>query len=217
MPVGTQGTVKGLTPEVVRGNRRRDRARQHLSSDAAARAPSGSRRSAACTPSCNGRCRSSPTRGGFQVMSLSILAQAHRAGRHLPLASRRRHARAVAGALDRDPGAARRRHLHAARRMPAAAGDARRDRARDGIVAALGASAPSAPSRARAREGYALFGIVQGGDDIAAAPAKRARAGRYRLPRLRHRRAGGGRAAGRDAQGGRGDRAGAAGGRGRAI
>ena len=42
------------------GDRRRDRARQHLSSDAAGPGPSGSPRSAACTPSCSGRCRSSP-------------------------------------------------------------------------------------------------------------------------------------------------------------
>ena len=51
MPVGTQATVKGLYAGDGARDRRRHRARQHLSSDAAARAPSGSRRSAGCTGS----------------------------------------------------------------------------------------------------------------------------------------------------------------------
>ena len=54
--------------------------------------------------------------------------------------------------------------------------------------------------RSGARAGYALFGIVQGGDDHGAARGKRARAHRHRLRRLRHRRPGGGRAAGGDAR-----------------
>ena len=76
--------------------------------------------------------------GGFQVMSLAGLAQDRGALRHLPLASRRRDGRAVAGARDRDPGPARLRHRHAARRMRQAAGAARGARARHAVVAALG-------------------------------------------------------------------------------
>ena len=76
--------------------------------------------------------------GGFQVMSLAQLRKVERARRDLSLAYRRRQRRAVAGALDRDAASARLRHRDAARRMRAAAGGARRDRARDAAVAALG-------------------------------------------------------------------------------
>ena len=62
--------------------------------------------------------------GGFQVMSLSALRKVDRAGRHLPLASRRRHGRIDAGARHRGADPARLRHRHAARRMRAAAGRA---------------------------------------------------------------------------------------------
>ena len=55
-----------------------------------------------------------------------------------------------------------------------AAGDARRDRARDAAVAALG-GALQARLRERAPAGRALFGIVQGGDDAGVA-RRRARA-----------------------------------------
>ena len=75
-------------------------------------------------------------------------AQGHREGGHLPLAYRRRQGRTVAGALDRGAAAARLRHRDADGRMRAAAGRARRYRARDAAVAALGASAASARSRA---------------------------------------------------------------------
>ena len=106
---------------------------------------------------------------------------------------------------------ARLRHLDAARRMRAAAGRARGDRARDAAVAALGASARKRAFEARAARGYALFGIVQGGDD----PALRVESARaladIGFRRLRHRRAGGRRAAGGDAGDDRGDDAGAAG------
>ena len=49
MPVGTAGTVKAMTPQSVRRDRRRDRARQHLPPDAAAGRRAGRARWAACT------------------------------------------------------------------------------------------------------------------------------------------------------------------------
>ena len=51
MPVGTAGTVKAMYPDQVQGARRRHRARQHLSSDAASRRRARRARSAACTGS----------------------------------------------------------------------------------------------------------------------------------------------------------------------
>ena len=120
--------------------------------------------------------------GGFQVMSLSELRKIERARRHLPLASRRRDGRAVAGARGRDPEPARRRHRHAARRMHQAAGDARRDRARHAAVAALGRALQARVRGARA-PGRALFGIVQGGDDPALRVASARALDRYRLSR----------------------------------
>ena len=128
-------------------DRRRDRARQHLSPDAAARrrAHRGARRPAqvhelaAADPH---RFRRLP--GDVAVRA----AQDRRTRRDVPLASRRRHGRAFARARDRDPGAARRRHFDAARRVPEAARLVRGDRARDAAVAALGRALASAPSRA---------------------------------------------------------------------
>ena len=58
MPVGTAGTVKAMYLDQVRDARRRHHPRQHLSPDAAARAPSAWRGSAACTNSRAGRIRS---------------------------------------------------------------------------------------------------------------------------------------------------------------
>ena len=81
-----------------------------------------------------------------------------------------------------------------------AAGRARRASSARWSCRCAGPSAASAPSRARP-PGRALFGIVQGGDDPALRVRERARAGRHRLPRLRHRRPCGRRAAGRDARG----------------
>ena len=51
MPVGTAGTVKAMTPEQRARDRRRDRARQHLSPDAAAGRRAHRSGSAACTGS----------------------------------------------------------------------------------------------------------------------------------------------------------------------
>ena len=61
MPVGTQATVKGLTPELVRDAGRRDHPRQHLPPRPAARRRTRSPSSAACTGSWTGTARSSPT------------------------------------------------------------------------------------------------------------------------------------------------------------
>ena len=202
--------VKGMLPEAVRASRRRHRARQHLSPDAAARAPSASRRSAACTQFMNWP-HADPDRFRRLPGDVAVRpAQGRGTGRDLPLASRRRHGRALARARDRDPGAARLRHRHAARRMHRAAGAARRARARHAAVAALG-RALQARLRRRRRPARALFGIVQGGDD----PALRLESARalvdIGLSRLCDRRACGRRAAGGDAADDRRGRAGAAG------
>ena len=65
--------------------------------------------------------------------------------------------------------------------------------------------------------GRALFGIVQGGDVADLRDRKRARAGGHGVSRLRHRRACGRRAAGRDARDDRGGDAASAGARSRTI
>ena len=166
-----QATVKALTPEDVRANRRRHRARQHLSPDAAAgrRAHRGSGRPARLhelAAAHSHRLRRLPGHVALGV------AQDRRKGRDVPLASRRRDGGIDARARDRDPDPARRRHHHAARRMRAAAGDARRDRARGEAVAALGGAL-----QARVRDRAAGPGAV------------RDRAGRRRRGIARRKRA----------------------------
>ncbi len=155
--------------------------------------------------------------GGFQVMSLSSLAQADRARRHLPLASRRHHVRALAGARHRDPGAARRRHLDAARRVPEAAGQARGDRARDGSLSLRWAERSRRAFESAQPRGLRAVRHRAGRRRHRAARRERARARRHRLRGLRHRRPRRRRAAGGDAQGGRGDDAGSCRPTGRAI
>ena len=93
--------------------------------------------------------------GGFQVMSLAELRKVSEQRRHLSLAYRRRQGRIVAGALDRSAAAARLRYRHADGRMRAAAGGARRYRAGDAIVVALG-RAQQARIRDRARRIHAV-------------------------------------------------------------
>ena len=82
-------------------------------------------------------------------------AQAHRrAGRHLPVAYRRRHRRADAGAGHRGAMPARRRHPDGARRMHAVSGHARRGQDLARAFAPLGralARPPSLPAPRRAR------------------------------------------------------------------
>ncbi len=146
MPVGTQAHGEGADARDVARNRRRDRARQHLSSDAAAgrRAHRRARRAAHV----HAMAAADPDRFRRLPGDVAVgVAQARRGRRDLPLASRRRHGGAHARARDRNPGAARRRYCDAARRMPAAAGRARGDRARHAIVAALGGA-----QQARLRE-----------------------------------------------------------------
>ena len=182
MPVGTQAAIKGVHLCRRARGRRRHRARQHLSPDAAAgrgadreaRRPAHFHELAAPDPH---RFRRLP--GDVAVAA----AQARRERRHVPLAYRRRDGGAHAGARRRGAEPARRRHRDAARRMPEAAGDARGDRARDAAVAALGASAASAPSRARRRAGAVRHRA--GRRRCGAAGRERARARRYRLSGLR--------------------------------
>ena len=128
-----QGDVSG------RGARagRRHRARQHLSPDAGAgrrarrraRRPAQIHELAASDPH---RFRRLPGDEPRQA------AQARRARRRLPVAHRRLAPRADAGAGDGDPAPARLRHPDAVRRMRPPAVRARRGRARDAPVAALG-------------------------------------------------------------------------------
>ncbi len=177
MPVGTQATVKGLTPETVRGTG----ADILLGNTYHLMLRPGAERIAALGGLHKFMNWPRPIltdSGGFQVMSLSELAQAStRQGRHLPLAYRRRDGGAVAGARHRNPDAARRRHRHAARRMHQAAEHARRSSS-----ARCGCRCAWAERCKRAFEsappGRALFGIVQGGDDPALRVAERACADR---------------------------------------
>ena len=137
MPVGTQATVKAMYPEQVRalgadiilGNT------YHLMLRPGAERVARARRAA--------RLRNWPwpiltDSGGFQVMSLASAPPDRRGRRHLPLAYRRLRASADAGAIDRDPGAARFRHRDAARRMRGAARGSRGDREGDAPLAPLG-------------------------------------------------------------------------------
>ena len=196
MPVGTQATIKGVHlpavraagADIVLGNTYHLMLRPGAERIAGARRPARVHELAASDPD---RLRRLP--GHVAVGT----AQARRERRHVPLAHRRRDGRADAGARHRDAEPARRRHRDAARRMPEAAGDARRDRARDAAVAALGRAL-----QARLRGRGAGQGAVRhraGRRRCGAAARKRARARRHRLSRLRHRRACGRRAAGGDA------------------
>ena len=148
MPVGTQATVKAVTPDEVRADRRRDPARQHLSPDAAAgrRAHRGARRPAQIHELAG----TDPDRFRRLPGHVAVAAaQDRRAGGHLPLAYRRRDVPAFAGARDRNPAAAWRRHRDAARRMPASC---RRRATRSSAPCSCrcaGRSAASARSRRR--------------------------------------------------------------------
>ena len=137
MPVGTQATVKTMYPEQVRA----------LGSDIVL----GNTYHLMLRPGAERVARLGGLHefmrwphpiltdcGGFQVMSLAALRKIDEDGVTLPLAHRRLRASADAGALDRDPTAARFRHRHAARRMPDAAGGAGGRRTRHAAVAGLG-------------------------------------------------------------------------------
>ncbi len=137
MPVGTQATVKGLTPEDVRATG----AEILLGNTYHLMLRPGAERVAELGGLHKFMNWDGPIltdSGGFQVMSLSQLRKldenavtfrSHLDGAMFTLTPER---------VDRNPGAARRRYRDAARRMPEAAGRALRDRPRHAAVAALG-------------------------------------------------------------------------------
>src|SRR5450631_2857254 len=142
--------------------------------------------------------------GGFQVMSLAQLRKvsesavtfrSHIDGAKVELSPER----------DRGAASARLRYRHAARRMRAAAGGARRYRAGDAALAALG-RALHACVRDRGPRNHAVRDRA-GWRRAGIAPGKRAGPGRHRLSRLRHRRPRGRRTASGDAGDDRGGRA----------
>ena len=151
--------------------------------------------------------------GGFQVMSLAQLRKISRGGRRPSsrISTARTH-HADAGALDRDPEPARRRHPDAARRMHAVARAPSRTRASvDGAVAALGGTLQAPPSsdggpgsrRCSASCRAAPYADLR-------ARIGRGAASRSDFPRLCRRRARGRRRPGGDAGDARRDRAAAA-------
>ena len=179
MPVGTQATVKAVTPDEVRAHRRRDPARQHLSPDAAA-----GRRSAIAALGGLHTFMNWPRpiltdSGGFQVMSLAQLRKidekgvtfrSHLDGAMVELTPER------AIEIQRLLGADIIMQLDECLRLPATRAE---------IERAMQLSLRWAERCKRAFEGApqgrALFGIVQGGDDAALRRRKRARAGRHRI------------------------------------
>ena len=119
------------------GARRRHHPRQHLPPDAPAGrgAGGGARR----PPRLRQLAVADPHRFRRVPGDVAVVAPEDRRGRrHLPLAYRRLRAPADAGALARDPGAARFRHPDAARRMRGAARRPRGDRQGDAALAPLG-------------------------------------------------------------------------------
>ena len=210
MPVGTQATVKGMTPDEVRATG----ADIVLGNTYHLMLRPGAERIAALGGLHRFMNWPHPIltdSGGFQVMSLSRAAQGRRQGRDLPLPSRRRDGTSSRPSARSRSSAARRRHRHAARRMRQAAGE----------------RAPSSSARMRLslRLGRALQARVRA--RAAGTRAVRHRAGRRRpraaratsaralvdigFRRLRHRRPRGRRAAGRHAADDRGGGADAAG------
>ena len=80
MPVGMQGADEGRALARAARSGRRCRARQHLSSDAAAGGGAHRPRSGACTPSLNWPYPILTDFGGFQVMSLAELRKVEERG-----------------------------------------------------------------------------------------------------------------------------------------
>ena len=161
MPVGTAGDGQGDVSGRGARARRRRRARQHLSSDAGARAPSGRRARRAAqihelAASDPHRFRRLPGDEPRQA------AQARRARRRVPIAYRRLAPRADAGARDGDPGPARFRHPDAVRRMRPPAVPAR---ARPSARCACRCAGPSARK--------AAFGDAAGPGDLRHRPGRR--------------------------------------------
>ena len=119
MPVGTQATVKGLTPDQLDERRRPHHPRQHLSSHAAARRRAHRRTGRAA--SLHGLGRPHPHRQR-RLSGLQPRARSRKItddGRRLSLAHRRRAAGTDARKSRRHPGEPRLRHRHVPGRVPA--------------------------------------------------------------------------------------------------
>ena len=183
-----------------RGPRRRDRARQHLPPDAAARRRRGRPRSAGCTASPTGAGHVLTDSGGYQVFSLE--PEGRRRRRDVPLDLRRQHATAspprarstsrsalggdIQMVLDVCPplpsprrGAARRGRPHRAvgragpRGVPGATSgptSASSASCRAAPTSRCGPRAPSGPSRS-GFDGYAIGGLSVGEAASAMLPA----------------------------------------------
>ena len=165
MPVGTGGDRQGAVPRPGARRRRRHRARQHLSPDAAARrrAHRAARRPARFMRWDGPILTDS---GGFQVMSLGEAAQDRRGGRRLPVAHRRLAPRCSRPSAPSRSSAcsaptSRCSSTNASSCRPSGTGR----EARDGAVAALGGARAQRAFARQAKPGQALFGIVQGGMD----------------------------------------------------
>ena len=78
MPVGTYGTVKAMSPQELKAARRADRARQHLSPVAAARARRDRRARRAAPLHGLGRARSSPTPAASRCSASARCARSRR-------------------------------------------------------------------------------------------------------------------------------------------
>ncbi len=157
MPVGTQGSVKTLTPGRGGRDRREDRPRQHVSPVAPPWpelvAQLGGLHAFTRWPHAM-----LTDSGGFQAFSLAERRTLVEDGFVFRSHPRRRPQDAHARGRDGGAGAARGRHRDAARRVPAGRRAARRGRGGVPPDDALGEALP----RREAPE-QALFGIVQGG------------------------------------------------------
>ena len=165
MPVGTQATVKGLMPDDVRATG----AEIVLGNTYHLMLRPGAERIAALGglhKFMNWPLPILTDSGGFQVMSLSELRQidergvtfrSHLDGAMVALSPER--AIEIQGLLGADISM----QLDECLKLPASS---RGNRARDAAVVALGRALETRFRGAARSEGYALFGIVQGGDDL---------------------------------------------------
>ena len=184
MPVGTQATVKGLTPEMVKacgatiilGNT------YHLTlrpGDELIAELGGLHRFMDWDGPILTDSRRLP---GLQPR---LAAEDHRRRGDVPLPHRRGAARPDAGTGGRDSGEPRLRHRDGAGRVPAR----RRGPGRCFAMPFGGrCTGPSAARSAIRRPDQALFAIVQGGTELALRAACARGIGRHGLPRLRARR-----------------------------
>ena len=150
MPVGTRGAVKYLSAADYERARRRDRARQHVPPDAAARAPTSSPRFGGLGRFAGWDGLRSPTPAASRCSRSTrrSTTTASRSARTYDGSTPPPHA----GVGGRRAGAARRRHPDGARRLPAAAGAARRGPRWRSSAPPRGPSGP-APAHRRDRPG----------------------------------------------------------------